>query len=157
MTPLSFANHPAACAGPYHGRSGARARILRIAFGLAAICMAPQALAACSGTITGQSRHYSVLISDGSCEFQEEMIQVWKDSTAPEPNQQAPFSKDCKWGKDGGLACRKSGKTVLAGTVYKMTRDTNPSCFGEAVGMRLTCVKGCARAPRYLYLSPYEC
>lgn len=122
--------------------------------------------AGCPDTLQGQSANYQVTISDNVCSYDVQMIQIWKfrfDKSGldlgigEKPDILIPFSKECKF-TETGFSCRHGGKTPLAGTTYKRTKDTNPFCPGEKIGERLTCTSGCTdKAPRYFYISPYEC
>ena len=117
--------------------------------------------AACSDTMTGQTAQFQVVISDDDCGYDQEMIRVWKfdddGSIGGKPAILVPFSKECQT-TETGFHCHRAGKTPLAGTTYKKTNDTNPRCAGVEIGTRLTCVSGCTkRAPRYFYISGYEC
>lgn len=126
------------------------------------LIVAKNSFAACSGNITGQSSKLYIDISDGGCDYNEEMIQVFEidpDSGASGDKKiSQPFAKECRFAnKRNTLTCRANGKTILAGTEYKRTFDVNPIC-GEAQGSRLTCIKGCKKdVPKYLNESPYEC
>lgn len=134
-------------------------KILCIAACCFSIFFSAPSFAACSGRAVGQAADVLVEISDGGCSYPDERIQVWRD-TLNSPDQVVPLSQECSWKIEGALSalsCKKSGTTVLAGTEYKVTSDTNPNCFGEKAGKRLTCVRGCGKAPKYLYYTPYEC
>lgn len=73
------------------------------------------------------------------------------------PRSPVPFSSQCMLNRSG-MQCRPKGITPLAGSVYRYTTDTNPSCEGRRPGKRLTCVKGCsAEIPKYFYIHPWEC
>jgi hypothetical protein len=73
------------------------------------------------------------------------------------PREPVPFASQCKKSADG-FSCRANGKTPLAGSTYRYTHDTNPSCEGRRPGTRLTCVEGCtAKIPKYFYITPWEC
>jgi hypothetical protein len=114
--------------------------------------------AGCSPSLRGQSAKISIAISD--CDSAAMMIQI--DDFAPTadggvPRQAVPFTSQCVLSKSG-LACHSRGSTPLAGSMYRYTNDTNPSCDGRRPGVRLTCTKGCrAVLPKYLYIEPYEC
>ena len=134
-------------------------RLLRL--GILVFLLPFNAWSACSGNITGQSATHLVTISDTGCKYDETMLQVYKlnaldGSYGDEPQQLAVFANSCTLDKRG-LRCKNSGSTILSGTVYRWTNDTNPQCPGERVGSRLTCVSGCKAAPQYLYSIPYEC
>jgi len=122
--------------------------------------------AGCPDTLQGQSANYQVTISDNGCSYDEEMIQIWKFrfnkfgedlGTGEKPDILIPFSKECKF-TETGFSCHRGGKTPLAGTAYKRTKDENPQCPGEEIGVRLTCINGCTKkAPKYFSIVRYEC
>ena len=130
----------------------------RLRLGILVALLPFNAWSACSGNITGQSATHLVTISDGGCEYGKIMIQVYKlnEFDGNELQQLAAFANSCTQDKRG-LRCKKGGSTILSGTVYRWTNDTNPQCPGERVGSRLTCVSGCKAVPQYLYSIPYEC
>lgn len=136
-----------------------------ILFSVVILCGLPEVgIAACSDTIVGQSEKYSIVISDEDCQFDIEMIQITEieegkvdppDYTKALPV--VPFAEECRKTKTQ-IICKAGGRTVLAGVTYEITEDASPSCPGESVGFRYTCIKGCKTGvPKYLEIRSYEC
>lgn len=114
--------------------------------------------AGCSPTMSGESIKRTITISDCDHPMMMILINDFSPTTvggvAREP---VPFASLCKMSATG-FSCRSKGKTPLAGSTYRYTHDTNPSCEGRREGIRLTCVRGCTtEAPKYFYITPYEC
>ncbi len=131
--------------------------IYRIILLSMALCFSLSTYAGCTSGIEGRSENFMVRIPTYGCG--QEVIEVTKfeidDIKNKESTMLTPFRKECK-NSDTGFSCHKDGKTLLAGTTYKYTTDTNPKCPFEVVGKRLTCVSGCTKkTPKYLYEVPY--
>ena len=125
---------------------------------LAALLMPLSAQAGCSPTLSGSSRERMITISD--CDHPAMMILTSDFSKSTDggiPRQPVSFASQCKK-TSTGFWCRRNGQTPLAGSAYRYTHDTNPTCEGQRAGIRLTCVKACtAKIPKYLYITPWEC
>ena len=126
---------------------------------LALACLPTFTWGACSGELRGQTDTHWLAVSDGGCQFSAEQIEVSTfdaHGAINEPSQRVPFEGSCTYTRRG-LSCKADGKSLLSGTTYRWTSDTNPVCPGEKIGKRLTCIAQCGKAPKYLYASPYEC
>jgi hypothetical protein len=125
---------------------------------LAALFLHASAQAGCSNTLRGQNVKREIVISD--CDHPVMVILTADFSPTADggvPRPPVPFSSQCTL-SSSGMECRRKGSTPLAGSSYRYTNDTNPSCEGRRPGRRLTCVKGCsAEIPKYFYIQPWEC
>lgn len=114
--------------------------------------------AGCSDTFSGESKKLQITISD--CDHRDMMILISNFSPTTQggvPREPISFATQCKMSSTG-FSCHSKGKTPLAGSAYRYTQDTNPSCEGERAGVRLTCIKGCnTNIPKYFYIRPWEC
>jgi len=111
--------------------------------------------------MSGQSPRFRVVIAQ-DCAFESRIETTEIDPQTHEysiPKPGALFKDECQFGaEEETFSCRSGGKTVLSGSVYKLTDDASPSCKGDMFGHRYTCVKGCTKdVPRYLDIAPYEC
>jgi hypothetical protein len=123
--------------------------------------IAPCVHAGCSGEFTGRSGLFVVDIGDDSCLYSEMMLRIRSHRAEVDPEHPydvvQPFSKACVQAA-GGISCSRTAPKPMSGVKYQWTKDTNPSCPGDKIGRRLTCVLACAGgAPPYLYGEPYEC
>ena len=114
--------------------------------------------AGCSPTLQGQSEVREITISD--CSHAEMVILITDFSPTVQggvPRKPLPLARHCVFTRSG-LTCKRGGGSPLAGSTYRYTSDTNPTCEGERAGQRLTCVRGCSKQiPKYFYIEPWEC
>lgn len=130
-------------------------------FCLMAIALIPHSLfAALEGSIEGQSPEYKVIITDDK-NFSAAQLIITRanpnEDSYDQPVSSTSFKHECV-GSRTEIRCSKTGKTILAGVIYRRTADETPGCFGEMAAYRYTCVQGCSKhVPRYLRINFYEC
>ena len=118
-------------------------------------------LAACPTNMEGNSKEFDIVIHQDCGIRSEIQVRKW-DKKSKEPTvlyQRAFLDTECQFTKtESMMLCRKNGKTILAGTGYKLTNDSSPQCPDASFGLRYTCIKGCTKSiPKYLSVNPYEC
>ena len=126
---------------------------------LAAFALPSFVFAAAYGGASGQNSRGGIVHILGDI---PDKIYVQRGKDWPE---EYDLRAECPGFTDTEISCRSTGKSPLAGVTYKVTTSKKyrpckgAPYFDKSPGEVYVCVKGCGnpRAPRIMYVSPWEC